>query len=212
MTTRADLTVDAGLVEFVETELLPGLEVSADRFWRGLAALVAELGPRNRALLDRRDEMQAAIDNRYRANRDAAFDVAAEEAFLRSIGYLTPEPAPFAVTTENVDPEFSQTPGPQLVVPITNARYALNAANARWGSLYDALYGTDAIDEAGGATRAGGATVAAAYSPRIRPGAPVSFPVAWDELDQVVPQLSHAIAEQHMARVRSCAQQHFAAS
>ncbi len=156
MTTRADLTVDPRLVDFVETELLPGLEISAERFWRGLTDLVAELGPRNRALLDRRDQIQGAIDAWYRDHRDTAFDVAAEEAFLQSIGYLTPEPGPFAVTTAKVDPEFSQTPGPQLVVPITNARYALNAANARWGSLYDALYGTDAIDEADGATRAGG--------------------------------------------------------
>ncbi len=159
MTTRADLTVDPRLVEFVETELLPGLEVSADRFWRGLADLVADLGPRNRGLMQRRDELQAAIDDWYHAHRDATFDVAAEQVFLRSIGYLTAEPAAFAVSTENVDREFSQTPGPQLVVPITNARYALNAANARWGSLYDALYGTDAIDEADGATRAG------AYNP-----------------------------------------------
>ena len=94
MTTRADLTVDPGLVEFVETELLPGLEVSAERFWQGLAALVAELGPRNRGLLETRDEMQAKIDDWYRAHRDAPFDVAAEEVFLRSIGYLTAEPWP----------------------------------------------------------------------------------------------------------------------
>ena len=159
MTTRAHLNVDPRLVEFVETEVLPGLEISADRFWQGLAGLVNELGPRNRALLDRRDAIQGQIDDWYRAHRDGAFNVAAEEAFLKSIGYLTPEPEPFAVTTENVDPEFSQTPGPQLVVPITNARYALNAANARWGSLYDALYGTDAIDESGGTSRAG------AYNP-----------------------------------------------
>jgi malate synthase len=159
MTTRADLTVDPVLAEFVETELLPGLEVSAENFWKGLSRLVAELGPRNRGLMERRDELQARIDDWYHAHRDAPFDVAAEQVFLRSIGYLTVEPAPFSVDTGNVDPEFSQTPGPQLVVPITNARYALNAANARWGSLYDALYGTDAIDEANGATRGG------AYNP-----------------------------------------------
>ncbi len=159
MTTRADLAVDPGLAAFVEDELLPGLDVPAERFWQGLASLVAELGPRNQALLDRRDALQAAIDGWYREQRDGAIDVAAEEAFLRSIGYLAPEPAPFSVSTENVDPEFSHIPGPQLVVPITNARYALNAANARWGSLYDALYGTDAIDESGGATRGG------AYNP-----------------------------------------------
>ncbi|HKT55097.1 MAG TPA: malate synthase G [Caulobacteraceae bacterium] len=156
MTARADLAVDPRLVEFVENELLPGLDLSADGFWQGLSSLVADLGPRNRVLLDRRDELQAAIDARYRANGHAALDIAAEEAFLKSIGYLTAEPAPFSVSTENVDTELSRTPGPQLVVPITNARYALNAANARWGSLYDALYGTDAIDESGGATRGGG--------------------------------------------------------
>ncbi|HXQ47441.1 MAG TPA: malate synthase G [Caulobacteraceae bacterium] len=159
MTTRADLVVDPGLAAFVESELLPGLGIAADAFWRGLASLVAELGPRNRALLDRRDALQAAIDGWYREHSGRPIDVAAEEAFLRSIGYLTDEPPAFSVATENVDPEFSQIPGPQLVVPITNARYALNAANARWGSLYDALYGTDAIDESGGATRGG------AYNP-----------------------------------------------
>jgi len=159
MTARADLAVDDGLAAFVETELLPGLDLPADRFWNGLAELVADLGPRNAALLARRDELQAAIDGWYRENRHATVDVAAEEAFLRQIGYLVPEPGPFSISTANVDPEFSRIPGPQLVVPITNARYALNAANARWGSLYDALYGTDVIDESDGATRGG------AYNP-----------------------------------------------
>ncbi len=155
MTTRADLNVDPGLAAFVESELLPGLGVPAERFWGGLAGLVNELGPKNRALLDRRDALQAKIDDWYRANPSGTVDVAAEEAFLASIGYLTDAPSGFKITTENVDPEFSHTPGPQLVVPITNARYALNAANARWGSLYDAFYGTDVIDETDGATRAG---------------------------------------------------------
>ena len=156
MTIRADLNVDPRLVDFVESEILPGLELSAEAFWRGLADLIAEFGPRTHALLNRRDELQAKIDGWYREQRQAPFDVKAQEAFLKEIGYLVPEPAPFAIETANVDSEFSQTPGPQLVVPITNARYALNAANARWGSLYDALYGTDAIDEADGATRGGG--------------------------------------------------------
>src|SRR3984957_2869860 len=178
MTTRADLAVDAGLVDFVETELLPGLEFSAERFWQGLADLVAEFGPRNRALMQRRDEIQSKIDDWYRTHRDAALDVAAEEAFLKAIGYLTAEPGVFAVTTENVDPEFSQTPGPQLVVPITNARYALNAANARWGSLYDALYGTDAISEDDGAARGRGFN-------KVRGGRVVAK--AREILDQLVP-------------------------
>src|SRR5579871_1539798 len=159
MTTRADLTVDSGLADFVEQELLPGLGLSPDAFWRGLSSLVSALGPRCKALLERRDALQAAIDAWYREHRDGGVDVAAEEAFLRQIGYLAPEPGPFTVSTADVDPEFSQIAGPQLVVPSTNARYALNAANARWGSLYDALYGTDAIDESGGATRGG------AYNP-----------------------------------------------
>ena len=155
MTTRADLAIDPRLARFIETEVLPGSDLSADAFWAGLSGLVAEFGPRIAAALARRDHLQAQIDDWYRANADRAFDIAAETAFLTGIGYLAPEPAAFTVATENVDPEFSQIAGPQLVVPITNARYALNAANARWGSLYDALYGTDAISEADGATRAG---------------------------------------------------------
>jgi len=159
MTTRADLAIDPRLADFVETEVLPGLDLSADAFWAGLSGLVSGFGARIRTALARRDDLQAKIDDWYCANADKAFDVAAETEFLKAIGYLVPEPGAFAVTTENVDPEFSRIPGPQLVVPITNARYALNAANARWGSLYDALYGTDAISEDGGATRAG------AYNP-----------------------------------------------
>ena len=159
MTTRADLTIDPNLAAFVETEVLPGLDLSADAFWTGLSGLVAEFAPRIQSALARRDELQAKIDAWYRANADKAFDVTAETEFLRSIGYLAPEPGAFSIATDNVDPEFSRIAGPQLVVPITNARYALNAANARWGSLYDALYGTDAISEDGGATRAG------AYNP-----------------------------------------------
>ncbi len=159
MTLRADLEIDPRLAAFVEGELLTGLDLPAERFWTGLAGLIAEFGPRIAAALARRDDLQARIDGWYRAQGAGPVDVAAETAFLREIGYLAPEPAPFSVETANVDPEFSSTAGPQLVVPITNARYALNAANARWGSLYDALYGTDAIDEAGGATRAG------AYNP-----------------------------------------------
>jgi malate synthase len=157
---RAGLSIDPRLVDFVETELLAGLDLSAEAFWSGLAALAALIGPRTAALLQTRDALQAHIDAWRRDHRDAPLDVEAEQRFLASIGYLAPEPGPFQIDTHNVDPEFSRIPGPQLVVPITNARYALNAANARWGSLYDALYGTDAIDDAEGAERTRG------YNPR----------------------------------------------
>jgi malate synthase len=156
MTTRAGLTVDPRLAAFVETEALAGLDVEPDRLWRGLAELVSGLGPRNRALLDRRDTLQSELDGWWRGRAGQPFDAGAHEAFLREIGYLVPEPAPFEIETRNVDPELCTIAGPQLVVPVTNARYALNAANARWGSLYDALYGTDAIDESGGAERGRG--------------------------------------------------------
>jgi len=147
MTERAGLQVADVLVRFVEERALPGTGVEADRFWRGAADVFARFAPENRALLARRDELQAAIDDRYRAGE------AADEAFLRSIGYLVDEPAPFAIGTRNVDPEVATLAGPQLVVPALNARFVLNAANARWGSLYDALYGTDAVP---GTARPGG--------------------------------------------------------
>jgi len=152
----ARISVAKVLHDFVTTEVLPGLDVEAETFWNGLSAIVNELGPKNRALLKKRDEIQAQLDQWHRANKGKPRDLAAYKTFLGEIGYLVPEGPDFKVDTANVDEEFASIAGPQLVVPITNARYALNAANARWGSLYDALYGTDVIPEDGGATRAGG--------------------------------------------------------
>jgi malate synthase len=170
------LKVARALSEFVELEALPGTGVQAGGFWQDFADIVRDLGPENRALLETRDRMQAEIDAWHRANGPG--DPAAYRAFLREIGYLVEAGPDFSVATEGVDPEIAQVSGPQLVVPVMNARYALNAANARWGSLYDALYGTDAIPESEGRERG------AAYNP-VR-GAAV---VAWvrDFLDGAVP-------------------------
>src|SRR5688572_10096448 len=150
------LKVAEVLHDFVELEVLPGTGIEAPALWAGFDKLVRRLAPRNRALLRRRDALQSAIDAWHRKHRGTTFDRPAYAAFLRDIGYLEPEGPDFTVDTANVDDEIARIAGPQLVVPVTNARYALNAANARWGSLYDALYGTDAIPREGGAVRAGG--------------------------------------------------------
>ncbi|GLP88498.1 malate synthase G [Tritonibacter mobilis] len=144
---RNGLQVASELVAFVEEQALPGTGVSKDAFWAGLSGLVDEMGDENRALLIKRAEIQGKIDSWHLERRGQPHDAAAYKEFLTEIGYLVPEGPDFEIATENVDPEIAHVPGPQLVVPITNARFALNAANARWGSLYDALYGTDAMGD-----------------------------------------------------------------
>ena len=143
----AALAVDSRLQTFIDEEVLPGLPIAPAQFWAGFSDLVRDLTPANAALLARRDELQSAIDARNEALGGKAPDPADEERFLREIGYLAPTPPAFTIATAQVDPEVATLAGPQLVVPVNNARYALNALNARWGSLYDALYGTDAVGD-----------------------------------------------------------------
>jgi len=143
--TRAEMSVDTVLADFIETQALPGTDIAADRFWEALSKLAHELGPKNRDFLDTRQKLQEQIDAWHIQRRNQVHDHEAYKAFLTEIGYLMPEGDDFSIDTANVDPEIALVPGPQLVVPITNARYALNAANARWGSLYDGFYGTDAM-------------------------------------------------------------------
>ncbi|MFY0310312.1 malate synthase G [Leisingera sp. D0M16] len=173
---KQGIQVAPELADFIEKQALPGTGVDAAVFWKGLAELVNGFGPENRALLAKRDEIQARIDAWHIANRDKPHDHEAYKAFLADIGYLLPEGGDFEIETQNVDPEIASVPGPQLVVPITNARYALNAANARWGSLYDAFYGTDAMGTpapAGGYDKGRGARVVA----RARVFLDEAFPV-----------------------------------
>ncbi|NNL35493.1 MAG: malate synthase G [Silicimonas sp.] len=143
---KNDLKIAAELADFVETDALPGTGIEPEVFWSALSSLAHDFGPRNKALLEKRDELQTQIDDWHIRHRNQPHDHEAYKAFLEKIGYLVPEGADFEIETKNTDPEIASVPGPQLVVPITNARYALNAANARWGSLYDAFYGTDATD------------------------------------------------------------------
>ena len=163
-TERHGLQVDSQLARLIDDRALPGSGVEPGHFWASLSRLLHDFAPRNRALLERRAELQARIDNWHRERRGQPWDAAAYRAFLQEIGYLLPEGPDFEIETSGIDPEIATVAGPQLVVPITNARYALNAANARWGSLYDALYGTDALGDApagGGYDAARGARVIA---------------------------------------------------
>ncbi|KDR32585.1 MULTISPECIES: malate synthase G [Caballeronia] len=147
------LQVDANLAKFVDEEAIPGTGVDSASFWKGFDAIVHDLAPKNRALLAERDRLQTELDNWHRSNPGPVRDLRAYRKFLEEIGYIVPAPAHVKASTANVDREIAEQAGPQLVVPLSNLRYALNAANARWGSLYDALYGTDAIDENDGAER-----------------------------------------------------------
>ncbi|MGN7932630.1 malate synthase G [Sphingopyxis sp. 22461] len=143
---RSGLSVDSRLSDFIEQRALPGTGLDAAKFWSDFAGLLGKFAPENASLLAKREDLQAQIDAWHHGRAGQAHDAAAYQAFLRKIGYLVPEPAAFKVGTQNVDPEIATMAGPQLVVPALNARFALNAANARWGSLYDAFYGTDALD------------------------------------------------------------------
>ncbi|MFC2971972.1 malate synthase G [Azotobacter bryophylli] len=172
------LQVAKVLYDFVNDEAIPGTGVDALAFWAGASAIIHELGPKNRALLAKRDDLQARIDNWHQSHAAKPHDAAAYKAFLQEIGYLLPEVEDFHATTENVDDEIARMAGPQLVVPIMNARFALNAANARWGSLYDALYGTDALPEEGGAEKGTG------YNP-VRGAKVIAFARAF--LDEAAP-------------------------
>ncbi|MEG2050484.1 MAG: malate synthase G, partial [Comamonas sp.] len=172
------LQVANELYNFVNNDVLPGTGVEQDAFWKGFSALVSDLAPKNAALLAERDRLQTELDTWHKAHPGPITDMAAYKQFLTQIGYLVTPPKDAKATTENVDAELATTAGPQLVVPILNARYALNAANARWGSLYDALYGTDAISEEGGAEKGKG------YNP-VRGAKVIAF--ARNFLDQAVP-------------------------
>ncbi len=191
--TLGRLQVAANLQRFIEDEVLPGTGVEAEAFWKGFDQLVHDLAPKNRALLAERDRLQVELDNWHRSNPGPITDMPAYRRFLESIGYLQPEPGDVKISTSNVDSEIATQAGPQLVVPIGNARYALNAANARWGSLYDALYGTDAISEENGAQKGPG------YN-EVRGAKVIAF--ARNFLDQAAPLAEGSHADSVSYRVQ----------
>ena len=195
MTTRAGLSIDSRLATLLEAEVLAPLGRDVEAFWQGFAALLADFAPRNRALLAKRDVLQAQIDAWHSERAGKPHDPAAYKAFLEQIGYLVPEPGDFQIGTRHVDAEIATMAGPQLVVPILNARFLLNAANARWGSLYDAFYGTDALDAAparpGGYDEARGAAVIA----RGREFLDSAFPLAAGSWADLVARGSIALAD-----------------
>lgn len=190
MVNKHGLQVAEILADFIEQEALPGTGVAEDEFWQGFASIVARFAPENRELLEKREELQLKIDAWHQANAGTDIDLAEYKGFLKDIDYLLPEPGDFQIETSKVDREIAEIAGPQLVVPISNARFSLNAANARWGSLYDALYGTDVISEDNGAEKTAG------YNP-VRGDKVIQYARAF--LDQNFPLQtgSHADATQY---------------
>jgi malate synthase len=184
------LQVDQRLYDLVNDKAMPGTGVEKDAFWAAFDAIVHELAPKNKALLEKREQLQQQIDEWHRARAGQAHDHAEYKAFLQEIGYLVDEGAEFQIETTNVDPEIAEQAGPQLVVPIMNARFALNAANARWGSLYDALYGTDVISEEDGATRTG------PYNP-VRGDKVIAYARAFLDKNAPLANASHTDASQY---------------
>ncbi len=190
---RFGLKVAAELAAFIEQDVLPLTAVAPDAFWSGASGVFERFAPENQSLLAKRDQLQAKIDDYYRDGAGKTADGAATTEFLREIGYLVPEPAPFQISTTNVDPEIATMAGPQLVVPVLNARFLLNAANARWGSLYDALYGTDALPGAaqpGGYDAARGSQVIARARAFLDEAFPLAGGISWTDYPGGLPVLA----------------------